>query len=165
MTRLANAARILGIRWNVLTFFATVSSTLPMSYALPFAIHVDWFVQTGPDSRLSSQTIEDRRRKSRYPIALNVSYRGHGETPNTVGYGKTINISSSGILLAAGQALRPNTRVDLSIDWPFLLENEVPLQIWVRGRVARVHNDQVAITIENYEFRTVARSNKSERKL
>jgi len=31
--------------------------------------------------------------------------------------------------------------------------------------VARVHSGQVAITIENYEFRTVAHSRKSDRKL
>ena len=52
----------------------------------------------------------------------------------------------------------PGAFVELSIAWPALLENRCPLQLIGFGRVLRSAAGKVASTIEQYEFRTLARA-------
>jgi hypothetical protein len=74
------------------------------------------------------------------------------------GTGKTFNLSSSGVEFAAGRDLPAGTFIELSIAWPALLENRCPLQLIGFGRVLRSSEGRVATTIEQYEFRTLARA-------
>ena len=58
----------------------------------------------------------DRRSHNRYPISLEVEYtlldRGHVER---LGYGWTVNVSSSGILFEAGDALPAGGSIKLAV--------------------------------------------------
>ena len=108
------------------------------------------FAQT----RLSADT--ERRSADRFPIEREVRYRilnkrnGGGE----VGTGKTINISSTGVLFTTDQILVPGKLIELSISWPAQLDNKCQLKLVARGRVARLEQGRAAIEIQQYEFRT-----------
>jgi hypothetical protein len=44
--------------------------------------------------------------------------------------------------------------VQVSLDWPARLENQIALKLVAEGRIVRNAGGQTAITIEKYEFRT-----------
>jgi hypothetical protein len=72
------------------------------------------------------------------------------------GTGKTLNISSSGVLFTTGHMLLPGRRMELSISWPVQLNNQCALKLVARGRVVRFERGRAAIEIQQYEFRTAA---------
>jgi hypothetical protein len=106
---------------------------------------------------LNEKLPTERRHSDRFPIERDVRFRvlnkrGGEET----GDGKTLNISSSGVLFTSGQMLLPGRRLELSISWPVHLNDLVPLKLVARGRVVRFEDGQAAIEILQYEFRTQA---------
>ena len=97
----------------------------------------------------------DRRHSDRFPIEREVRFkvlnkRGGEET----GEGKTLNISSSGILFTSEQMLLPGRRLEVAINWPVQLNNKVALKLVARGRVVRFEGGLAAIEIMQHEFRT-----------
>jgi hypothetical protein len=68
--------------------------------------------------------------------------------------GKTVNISSSGVLFTSEEVLFPGRRVELSINWPAQLNNKCALKLVARGRVVRFVDGLVALEILQHEFRT-----------
>jgi hypothetical protein len=103
----------------------------------------------------SVNTRPDRRSSDRFPIEREVRYRmmtkrGGEET----GVGRTVNISSSGVLFTSEQPLLPGRRLELSVSWPAQLDNKCPLKLVARGKVVRSEAGKVAIEIQQYEFRT-----------
>jgi len=74
-----------------------------------------------------------------------------------VGRGKTFNLSSNGVAFVAENELPSGAFIELSIAWPTLLENRCPLQLIGFGRVLRSSRGTTVSTIEQYEFRTLAR--------
>ena len=106
---------------------------------------------------LTEKLPTDRRHSDRFPIERDVRFRvlnkrGGEET----GDGKTLNISSSGVLFTSEQMLLPGRRLELSISLPVQLYDLVPLKLVARGRVVRFEEGQAAIEIQQYEFRTQA---------
>jgi hypothetical protein len=106
-------------------------------------------------ARLLETHRADQRLHQRYPIILKVEYKllkkGRVEL---VGSGRTMNISSGGIFFEAGDPLPLNRRVELAMDWPFLLEGVCPLKLVMRGRVVRTDGQGIAVRIARHEFRT-----------
>ena len=97
----------------------------------------------------------DRRSNDRFPIIRDVRYkvlssRGKPEA----GTGKTIDVSSGGVLLSTEAPLAPGKRVELSISWPAQLDGKCALKLVARGRVTRCLGMEVAVEIDKYEFRT-----------
>lgn len=92
---------------------------------------------------------------ARFPCKLAVSYQAL-ESPFFSGkaISETENISSKGLLFAVNEPLEPNQLLQISVDWPARLENEVPLKLVAEGRVIRVFDGKAAVRIEKYEFRT-----------
>jgi hypothetical protein len=72
------------------------------------------------------------------------------------GDGKTLNISSCGVLFTTGHMLLPGRRLELSISWPAQLNNKCALKLVARGRVVRFEQGRAAIEIQQYEFRTAS---------
>jgi hypothetical protein len=70
------------------------------------------------------------------------------------GRGRTINISSNGILIETEQALPLRTRIDLSISWPARLNNVTPLQLYIQAKTVRAEGCRTAARILRHEFRT-----------
>lgn len=97
----------------------------------------------------------DRRGASRFPIEREIQFRvlskRNGEES---GMGKTVNMSSSGILFETDQVLRPGRRLELSVAWPAQLNEHCALKLVARGRVVRWEEGRTAIEIHQHEFRT-----------
>jgi hypothetical protein len=103
------------------------------------------------------QTI-DRRASERMPIERDVACRvlNRGQIdPETEG--KTVNISSGGILFTSPQMLIPGRRVEVAIDWPAQLNGNCALKLVARGRIVRYEGDRAALEIMQHEFRTRGR--------
>lgn len=99
----------------------------------------------------------DRRHSDRFPIEREVRYRVLNKRGgDEAGDGRTINISSSGVLFTADHILLPGKRLELSISWPAQLNNKCALKLVARGRVIRFEPGMAAIEIQQYEFRTQA---------
>src|SRR5260370_37032157 len=97
----------------------------------------------------------ERRSSDRFPIEREVRYKVLSKrTSQEEGTGKTINISSNGVLFTTDQYLLPGRRLELSISWPAQLNSNVPLKLVARGRVVRCEEGKAAIEIHQYEFRT-----------
>lgn len=97
----------------------------------------------------------DRRTNARFDCHLAVSYQTL-EKPFLTGQGssETLNISSKGVLFKTTEPLEPGQLVQVSVDWPARLENQIPLKLVAEGRIVRNIQGVAAMTIEKYEFRT-----------
>jgi c-di-GMP-binding flagellar brake protein YcgR len=103
----------------------------------------------------TANTPNERRDAERMSIEREVHYRvlnkKDGDAEAT---GKTLNISSSGVLFTTQHTLPPGRRLELSISWPAQLDNKCALKLVARGRVVRFDGDRVALEIMQHEFRT-----------
>jgi len=101
----------------------------------------------------------ERRAKKRFVMERGIRFRVlEQDKIIAVGSGKTINLSSNGVAFVTDHELPTGAFIELSIAWPALLENRCPLQLIGFGRVLRSAEGRVACTIEQYEFRTLARA-------
>jgi hypothetical protein len=99
--------------------------------------------------------IAERRAATRFPIERELRYKLlNKKNANEAGAGKTINISSNGILFDADHVLLPGHTVEIAVSWPAQLNNTTPLKLVARGRVVRCDQRKAAIEIQHYEFRT-----------
>ena len=111
-----------------------------------------------PGAMMTTTRIEnDRRQSDRFPIERDVRYKVLSKrTSEEGGEGRTLNMSSAGVLFTSGETLVPGKRMELSITWPAQLNNKCALRLVARGRVVRSMNGAAAIEIQQYEFRTSA---------
>lgn len=100
-------------------------------------------------------TSSDRRVSSRFPIEREVKYRVlNKKGSQEQGGGRTLNISSSGILFTTEHVLLPGRTIELAVSWPAQLNDACPLKLVARGRIVRFESGRAAIEINHYEFRT-----------
>ncbi|HEX4167596.1 MAG TPA: PilZ domain-containing protein [Bryobacteraceae bacterium] len=100
----------------------------------------------------------ERRRSSRFPIEREVRYKTLNQRTEILsGNGRTLNISSSGVLFTSDHDLPVGTRLELSISWPAQLNDRCLLNLVARGRITRHNKGQLALQIQQYEFRTTSR--------
>jgi hypothetical protein len=74
--------------------------------------------------------------------------------PDEIGAGKTINMSSNGILFTTDQMLLPGKRLEVAVSWPAQLNNKCALKLVARGKIVRCEPGRAALEIQQYEFRT-----------
>jgi DNA-binding NarL/FixJ family response regulator len=112
-------------------------------------------LKSGDGENPAKGSAADRRTNARFPCRLAVSYQAL-EHPffSGVATSETLNISSKGLLFATQEALQPGQLLQVSVDWPARLENQVPLKLVAEGRVIRNLNGLAAVHIDRYEFRT-----------
>jgi c-di-GMP-binding flagellar brake protein YcgR len=97
----------------------------------------------------------ERRRSGRMAIQQDVHYRILNKKEGDIeANGKTVDMSSSGVLFTTDHILLPGRRVELSINWPAQLDNKCALKLVARGRVVRFERGTAAIEILQHEFRT-----------
>jgi hypothetical protein len=107
----------------------------------------------------------ERRRSSRFPIERDLRYKTLNQRSEILaGNGKTLNISSSGVLFTSDHDLPVGTRLEVSISWPAQLNEKCLLNLVARGRVTRHTKGQLALQIQQYEFRTQSRPGNKENK-
>jgi hypothetical protein len=96
----------------------------------------------------------EQRGHKRFPISLEIQYRQlHRGREARRGSGRTINMSSGGILFDTEHPLTPGVTVEIFVNWPFLLEGVCPLKLVMRGRVVRADGMSAAIQTKQHEFR------------
>ena len=97
----------------------------------------------------------ERRIKRRFHIVQEVKYKMlYGQRIAETGTGKTINISSGGVWFTTENTLTPGMPVELSMNWPVLLNDSCPMKLMIYGCVIRTNDRGAAVAIERYEFRT-----------
>jgi len=97
---------------------------------------------------------KERRAGRRFPIEQEVQYKVRTGNGLQVGSGRTLDISSGGVLFTTGQNLQPGDLVEIAIAWPALLDARCHLKLVIAGSVVRTGPGVAAITRERYEFRT-----------
>jgi hypothetical protein len=103
------------------------------------------------------QDPDERRSCDRFPIERDVRYKIFGTHKNVIqiGLGKSLNISSSGVLFTTTESiLREGQRVELVVSWPVLLNDVLPLKLVASGRLVRSQGKRAAMSIDKYEFKT-----------
>ena len=98
----------------------------------------------------------ERRGTNRYPLAFELGYRVLSE--NHYGRGRTLNISSNGVLFQSDVSLPIGTQIVMTIRWPVLLHDVCPLNLVMTGRVIRSELPTVAVQVHTYEFKTAGKS-------
>jgi hypothetical protein len=99
----------------------------------------------------------DRRSDRRYRIDLELRWKLiHRRKVQDSGVGRTIDLSSGGILFEANREMPVGLNVELSVAWPVLLHQVAALQLVVSGRIVRTDGQQVALRMTQHEFRTIA---------
>jgi len=97
----------------------------------------------------------ERRASDRFPIERDLKYRILSKrNGDEAGSGKTVNMSSNGVLFSTESILLPGRRVEVAINWPAQLNAKVSLKLVARGRVVRYEQGMAAMEIQQYEFRT-----------
>jgi len=93
--------------------------------------------------------------KRRFRIEQEVHYKMlYGQRLAETGTGTTTNISSSGVWFSTAAALSPGMPIEISMQWPVLLNEVCPMKLMIYGCVVRSNENGAAVAIERYEFRT-----------
>jgi hypothetical protein len=105
--------------------------------------------------RVHSAGASDRRGSNRFPVQAEVRYRIlRAKSHSLEGCGKTIDISSGGVLFSTEDELPNGRLIELSVNWPARLGGVCPLQLVAVGPVVRSNAFTAAVRIQKYEFKT-----------
>ena len=116
---------------------------------------MDFFGNRRQEEEASDRIAGDRRQDRRYPIELELKYKLiRRKRVLETGVGRTLDLSSGGILFEADRPLPVGLNVELLITWPVLLHNIAPMRLLVGGRVVRSLHNRIALRTVQHEFRT-----------
>jgi PilZ domain len=98
----------------------------------------------------------EKRRSQRFPLMCVVRYKTLNKHKLPLnGNGKTVNVSSSGVLFTSSDDIPVGSRLELSISWPVRLNDHCLLNLIVSGKVVRqAAKGLLVVDIKRYEFRT-----------
>jgi hypothetical protein len=102
----------------------------------------------------TSENEGDRRSRPRYPLEATLEYRVILGRSTAIGQGKTINLSSGGVLFQSDQDVAEGVQIELAIAWPVRLNDVAGLTWHVTGRTVRSQGKCAAVKISRREFRT-----------
>jgi hypothetical protein len=106
--------------------------------------------------KVSSRPILDERRlRFRYPLDLRVRFQSSAAGARLSGAGLAVNVSSGGVFVASNHPVTVGALVEMSIDWPSMLDGTIPLQLVAVGRVLRRGVAHFAASFDRHEFRTL----------
>lgn len=101
----------------------------------------------------------DRRQDRRYVIHLELRWKLiRRKRILDTGTGRTLDLSSGGMLIETGRQLPVGLNIELSLAWPVKLHNVAPMQLVVSGRIVRSIGQRAAIQMVQHEFRTAGKS-------
>jgi hypothetical protein len=108
-----------------------------------------------PDQSAVMFAGREKRLKRRFSVEQDVRYKMlYGQRIAETGVGRTCNISSSGIWFSTSAPLTVGMPIEISMNWPVLLNDSCPMKLMVYGCVVRADHSGAAVAIERYEFRT-----------
>ena len=102
-----------------------------------------------------------RRASRRFSIERTLSYRvvGHGPVGES-GTGRTVNMSSGGILIVTDRLLSPGVLLEVEVDWPVKTADVASLKLSIQGQIVRSKKNDVALAgvkILRHMFHTTSR--------
>jgi c-di-GMP-binding flagellar brake protein YcgR len=116
-------------------------------------------IETQPEEKALNSGERERRMKRRFHIEQDVRYKMlYGQRIAETGTGKTANISSGGVWFTTESMLTTGMPVEVSMNWPVLLNDSCPMKLMIYGCVVRSNEKGAAVAIERYEFRTQGRA-------
>jgi len=101
---------------------------------------------------LSNFDRQERRSRIRFPIELGAHYTVDRRN-DVSGTGKTVNISSNGVLITSAHAVSPDTSITVLIEWPIVLGDVSAFALHICGRVVRSDAGLVAVQFSRHELR------------
>jgi hypothetical protein len=101
----------------------------------------------------------ENRNSLRFPLSLKVHYRSKGGQEGT---GILCNMGSYGVLFQCGVLFARGEQIQISIEWPYLLDGSCPLQLCLNGRILRSSESGTAVLILKHVFRTARRPVQAE---
>ena len=105
-------------------------------------------------------TPEEHRLHRRYPLRLKVHYKLlHQGMVTQTGSGRTVNISTHGVLFEADPPLPERGEIVLEMAWPVLLDGVRRLKFVVHGRIVRNDGKTTAVRVASFDFH-IKRSSK-----
>ncbi len=111
------------------------------------------------EERTQETAERERRAKRRFQVEQDVRYKMlYGQRIAETGSGKTANISSGGVWFTTESMLTTGMPVEVSMNWPVLLNESCPMKLMIYGCVIRSNEKGAAVAIERYEFRTQGRA-------
>lgn len=120
----------------------------------------------GAENKTTDRIGGDRREDRRYNLVLDLRWKlVRRRKVLETGNGRTMDLSSSGLLFDAGRPLPVGLNVEISIAWPALLHNVAPMQLVVSGRIIRADGARVAVRMVQHEFRTAGNPAADQRNL
>src|SRR5215208_5541080 len=107
-------------------------------------------MDTQTKERVYEKYVErERRTKRRFVIDQEVRYKMlYGQRIAETGVGRTLNISSSGIWFTTDNMLTNGLPIELSMNWPVLLNDICPMKLMIYGCVVRSNEKGAAVAIE-----------------
>jgi hypothetical protein len=98
----------------------------------------------------------DRRSDRRYDLELDVRWKLiRRKRVLETGTGRSVDLSSGGILFEADHPLPEGLNVELSVSWPVMLHNVAAMQLVVSGRIVRTSGNRVGVHMTQHDFRTM----------
>jgi PilZ domain len=94
----------------------------------------------------------ERRSRIRFPIVLGARYVVIGEN-KLEGTGRTVNISSHGVLMSSAREISPDTSITIVIDWPVLTGSVHHVALHIHGTVVRSDHGLVGVRFSHHELR------------
>jgi hypothetical protein len=105
--------------------------------------------------RIPKGASQERRASTRFGLSLEIGYTVVNRRAIVrTGSGRTIDLSSSGLSFTTDQPPLPGQKLEMSIDWPVLLDGAIRLQLVMSGIVVRTAKAATAVQIQRHEFRT-----------
>ena len=112
-------------------------------------------IESYEDKAFSGRADREKRTKRRFQIDQEVRYKMlYGQRIAETGVGRTMNVSSGGVWFSTENMLTSGMPVELSMNWPVLLNESWPMKLMIYGCVVRSNERGAAVAIERYEFRT-----------
>jgi hypothetical protein len=102
---------------------------------------------------------EKRLRGQRYPIRQAIEYKVlNGGAAVLQGTGTTLDFSMSGLQFTTESELPIGCLVELSVDWPAVLNAKCALQFVGTGQVVRSEGNRAGVDLDCHEFRERGKS-------
>jgi hypothetical protein len=90
----------------------------------------------------------------RYPVTFGVRYVTAEPGPGRPGVGETVWMSGKEVAFLAKGPAAVGDKVAMYIEWPVLLQGEVPLQLIVNAEIIQRSGPLSVARMSKYEFRT-----------
>ena len=95
----------------------------------------------------------EHRTSTRFPIETEIRYTFKRYQRRFSGVGRTLNISSGGILFWSRDILPVGGKIEIRLAWPARINGVTELYLWIDGETVRTDGQHTAVRIQRHEFR------------